>query len=198
MPEITAQDVKKLRDETGVGMMDAKGALTEAGGDMERAREILREKGLAKREKLSGRSATEGQVHAYIHPGAKIGVLVEISCETDFVARLEEFQELIHDVALHISFANPEYVSREEVPEEVVAKEKSFLEKQAAESGKPENVIPKIVEGQINAFYKSICLLDQPFIREDKKTIGELVHDLAVKVGENVQVRRFVRFEVGK
>jgi elongation factor Ts len=183
---------------TGAGMMDCKTALTESEGDLDKAKDWLRSKGLADVRKRSARKASEGQIHAYIHPGGKVGVLVDVSCETDFVAKNELFQELIHDIALHISFANPDYISRDDVPEEVVAKEREFVEKQARDEGKPDNIVPKIVEGRMNAFYKDRCLLDQVFIRDDKTTIGDLVSTAAAKLGENIQVRRFSRFEVGK
>jgi len=198
MADVDAKTVKALRDATGAGMMDCKKALTETEGDVEKAKDWLREKGLADVKKRSGRSASEGQIHTYLHPGNKVGVMVEVNCETDFVARTAEFQELIHDIALHIAFANPDYISRDEVPKEVVAKETAFFERQAADSGKPANIIPKIVEGQINAFFKGICLLDQPFVRDDKQTVGDLVTAAGAKLGEKVDVRRFTRYEVGK
>ena len=198
MAEVTAQMVKELRERTGAGMMDCKNALNDCKGEMEAAVDALRKKGLAAAAKKAGRVTAEGAVGSYIHGGGKIGVLVEVNCETDFVARTAEFQELIHDIALHIAFANPDYISRDEVPKEVVAKETAFFERQAADSGKPANIIPKIVEGQINAFFKGICLLDQPFVRDDKQTVGDLVTAAGAKLGEKVDVRRFTRYDVGK
>ena len=198
MAEIDARSVKALRDATGAGMMDCKAALADAGGDVDRAKDILREKGLADVKKRSGRATSQGQVHAYIHPGAKIGVLVEINCETDFVAMNEVFQDLIHEVALHISFANPDYASRDQVPEDEVEREREFVERKARNEGKPDHIVPKIVDGRMNAFYKERVLLEQPFIRDDKLTVNDLVTQAAAKLGENVQVRRFARFEVGK
>ena len=198
MPEIDAKSVKALRDATGAGMVDCKAALADAGGDVDRAKDILREKGRADVKKRSGRATSQGQVNAYIHPGAKIGVLVEINCETDFVAMNEVFQDLIHEVALHISFANPDYVSRDQVPGDEVEREREFVERQARNEGKPDHIVPKIVDGRMNAFYKERVLLEQPFIRDDKLTVNDLVTQAAAKLGENVQVRRFARFEVGK
>jgi elongation factor Ts len=197
--EISAKDVKALRDRTGAGMMDCKAALTEAGGDMDKAVEILRVKGQAQAQKRSGRVASEGAVASYIHAGGKIGVLVEVNCETDFVARNEDFQEFVRDVALHVAAAAPQYVSEEDVPEEAKQAEARIFEEQAAD--KPENVRPKIVEGRIKKWMEEVVLLDQEHVNKDKhggKTIEDLRAETASKTGENVVIRRFVRFQVGE
>ena len=196
---ISASDVKALRDRTGAGMMDCKAALTDAGGDVEKAIEILRVKGQAQAAKRSGRVASEGAVASYIHAGGKIGVLVEINCETDFVARNEDFQEFVRDVALHIAAAAPEYVSEEDVPEEAKQAEARIFEEQAAD--KPENVRPKIVEGRIKKWMEEVVLLDQEHVNKDKhggKTIEDLRAETASKTGENVVIRRFTRYQVGE
>jgi elongation factor Ts len=197
--EISAKDVKALRDRTGAGMMDCKAALTEAGGDVDKAIEILRVKGQAQAAKRSGRVASEGAVASYIHAGGKIGVLVEINCETDFVARNEDFQEFVRDVALHIAAAAPEYVSEGDVPEEARQAEARIFEEQAAD--KPENVRPKIVEGRIKKWMEEVVLLDQEHVNKDKhggKTIEDLRAETASKTGENVVIRRFTRYQVGE
>jgi elongation factor Ts len=197
--EISAKDVKALRDRTRAGMMDCKAALQEAGGDMDKAVEILRVKGQAQASKRSGRVASEGAVASYIHAGGKIGVLVEINCETDFVARNEDFQEFVRDVALHIAAAAPEYVSEEDVPEEAKQAEARIFEEQAAD--KPENVRPKIVEGRIKKWMEEVVLLDQEHVNKDKhggKTIEDLRAEAASKTGENVVIRRFTRYQVGE
>ena len=197
---ISAQDVKALRDRTGAGMMDCKAALQEAGGDMDKAIEILRVKGQASAAKRGGRAAAEGVVSSYIHAGGKIGVLVEVDCETDFVARTEEFQDFAREVALHVAAANPLYVSYEDVPEEDREAELRVLREQAAAEGKPENVQEKIVEGRLNKWLEEVVLLDQAHINDEKhggKTIEELRAELAANTGENVVVRRFARFQVG-
>ncbi|WP_026485893.1 translation elongation factor Ts [Caldanaerobius polysaccharolyticus] len=196
--EITASMVKELRERTGAGMMDCKKALTEAQGDMERAIEILREKGLAAAAKKAGRVAAEGIVTSYIHGGGRIGVLVEVNCETDFVARTEDFKNFVHDIAMQIAAANPQYISREEVPEDVVEKEKEIYRTQAKNEGKPDKVVEKMVEGRLEKYYKEVCLLEQPFIRDDSKTIKQLLNELIAKIGENVVIRRFARFELGE
>jgi elongation factor Ts len=198
---VDVESLKRLRETTGAGMMDCKKALEEAAGDFEKAVALLREKGLASAKKLASRSAREGVIGCYMHKQFGrdvVGVLVELNCETDFVAKNEEFVELASEIAMHIAAARPRWVSREEVPAEVVEQEKELAEKQARAQGKPEHVIPKIVEGKLNAFYKESCLLDQPYVRDDSKTIGELVAELSAKVGENVVVRRFVRMAVGE
>ena len=198
---ISAQDVKALRDRTGAGIMDAKSALQEAGGDVDKAIEILRVKGQASAAKRGERAAAEGVVSSYVHAGGKIGVLVEVNCETDFVARTEEFQEFARQVALHVAAANPLYVSVEDVPEEAREAELRVLREQAAAEGKPENVQEKIVEGRLKKWLEDVVLLNQRHINEEKhggKTIGELWTDLAANTGENVVIRRFVRFQVGE
>lgn len=198
MAEITADLVKQLRERTGAGFMDCKKALAEAGGDLDKAAETLRIKGLAQAAKKAGRAATEGVVEAYIHAGGKIGVLVEVNCETDFVARTPEFKQLAHEIAMQVAATNPEYVSKEDVPEEAVAKEREILRAQALADGKPERVVDRIVEGRLDKFYERICLLEQPYIREPGMKVGDLVKQHVAKLGENVVVRRFARFEVGR
>ena len=197
--EINAKDVKALRDRTGAGMMDCKAALTEAGGDVDKAIDILRVKGQAQAAKRGDRVASEGQVASYIHAGGKIGVLVEVNCETDFVARNEDFQEFVRDVALHIAALNPQYVSEEDVSEEAKAAESRIFEEQA--SDKPENVRPKIVEGRIKKWLEEVVLLNQEHVNKDKhggKTIEELRAETASKTGENIVIRRFTRYQVGE
>ncbi len=196
--EITAKDVKTLRERTGAGMMDCKKALMESGGDFDKAIEFLRKKGLADAAKKSGRATNEGLIGSYIHAGGKIGVLVEVNCETDFVARTEQFQALVHDIAMHIAAASPRYVSREEVPQEVIDKEREIFAAQAKESGKPEKVIERIVEGKLEKFFSEVCLLEQPFIKDTDKTVGDLVKEAVGSIKENIQVRRFARFRIGE
>ena len=198
---ISAQDVKALRDRTGAGIMDAKSALQESGGDVDKAIEILHVKGQASAAKRGGRTAAEGVVSTYIHAGGKIGVLVEIDCETDFVARTEEFQDFAREVALHVAAANPLYVSYEDVPEEDREAELRVLREQAAAEGKPENVQEKIVEGRLNKWLEEVVLLNQAHINDEKhggKTIEEMRAELAAGTGENVVVRRFAKFQVGE
>ena len=198
MAEISASAVKDLREKTGVGMMECKKALVESGGDVERAIKILREKGAAKAEKRMGRIASEGLVHSYIHPGGKIGVLIEVNCETDFVARTDDFIGLVSDLAMQVA-ANPQTicVTREEVPQELIDSEREILAKQAEGSGKPAEVIDKMVEGRLSKFYKEVCLLDQPFVKDDKVSILDLVKEKIGTLGENINVRRFARFQLG-
>ncbi len=198
MAEITTQMIKELREKTGAGIVECKKALVEANGDMAKAEEILRKKGAAKAAKKAERATAEGAVFAYIHAGGKVGALVELSCETDFVARNETFKELGHEIALQVAAMAPEYVSREEVPQEVVEKEKEILREQALKEGKPENIVERIVEGRLNKFFSEKCLLDQPWIKDDSKTIKDLLTDYITKLGENIKVKRFARFEVGK
>ncbi len=198
MAEITAAKVKELRERTGAGMMDCKKALVECNGDIEKAVDYLREKGLAAAAKKAGRITAEGLVDSYIHGGGKIGVLVEVNCETDFVAKTDEFKSLVRDIAMQIAAAKPEYVSREDVPEEVIAKEKEILAAQAANEGKPEKIIQKMVEGRIEKFYKEICLLEQPFIKDTDKTVKQLITEKIAQIGENISVRRFKRYELGE
>jgi len=192
--------IKDLRERTGSGMSDCKKALVETSGDVDKAIEFLRKKGLAKAAKKSGRIATEGLVHSYIHAGGRIGVLVEVNCETDFVARNEDFQGFVNEVALQIAAMAPQFVSSEEVPADAVAKERDVHAVKAKESGKPEKIIDKIVDGQISKWMKEICLLDQTWVKADdgKKTIAGLTQDLIAKLGENIKIRRFVRFELGE
>lgn len=197
--EINAELVRRLRERTGVGMMDCKRALQEAQGDLDRAVELLRQKGLASAAKRAGRSAEQGRIESYIHFNHTVGVLVEVNCETDFVANTDEFGQLAKDIALHIaSPAAPRYVSREEVPAELVERERAIYEAQARETGKPDHVIEKIVEGKLEAFFKETVLLDQPFAKDDSKTIRQLLDELSAKVGEKVAVRRFVRYRLGE
>ena len=194
---ITAAMVKELREKTGAGMLDCKKALTDANGDMEKAIEILREKGLAAVAKKSSRIAAEGLVGSYIH-GGRIGVLVEVNSETDFVAKNQEFQDFVRDVAMQIAATHPLYVSREDVPEEEVRKEREFLTNQALKEGKPEHIVEKMVEGRIEKFFQEICLLEQPFVKNPDITVGELLTEKISKIGENINIRRFARFEVGE
>lgn len=195
---VTAEMVKQLRESTGAGMMDCKKALTEANGDMTKAAEILREKGIAKAVKKAGRIAAEGIVDSYIHGDGRIGVLVEVNTETDFAAKNEEFKAFVKDVAMQIAAARPEYVRREEVPAEVVEKEKEILRAQALNEGKPEKIVDKMVEGRIDKFYKEVCLLEQPFVKDPDKTIQQLLTEKIATIGENITIRRFVRFEKGE
>ena len=202
MAEITAAAVKQLREKTGAGMMECKNALVEAGGNEEKAVDILRERGLASAKKREGRIAAEGIVGSYIHMGGKVGVLVELNCETDFVARGEEFQQLVKDIAMHIAAAEPRYVTREEVPANVLEKEREIARAQAMNepknANKPEHVIDKIVEGRLNKFYEETVLLDQPFVKAPEKTVGELVTEKVSKTGERIAVRRFKRYKMGE
>ncbi len=199
MIDITAAMVKELREATGVGMMACKQALRDADGDMTRAGEILREKGLASAAKRAGRSANQGLVDSYIHFNNTVGVLVEVNCETDFVANTDEFKTVVKDIALHIaSPASPSWITREEVPGSLLDSERHIFEVQAKESGKPENVIAKIVEGKLEAFHKDHVLLDQPFVKDDSKTIQQLLDETSARVGEKVAVRRFVRYKLGE
>jgi len=198
MADISAASVKELRERTGAGMMDCKKALVETNGDVAKAGDYLREKGLAAAAKKAGRVTAEGLVESYIHGGGRIGVLVEINCETDFVAKTDEFKALVRDIAMQIAAAKPEYVSREEVPEEILAKEKEILAAQAANEGKPEKIIQKMVEGRIEKFYKELCLLEQPFVKDPDKTVKQLITEKVSQIGENISMRRFVRFELGE
>ena len=194
----TANDVMTLRQRTGAGMMDCKKALQETDGDMEKAVDYLREKGIAKAAKKAGRIAAEGIVDSYIHMGGKVGVLLEVNCETDFVARGEQFKELVHDIALQIAAANPSYVTVDEVPADVIEKEKEILRAQAIEEGKPEKIIEKMVEGRIKTFYDENCLVCQKFVKDPSKTIEQLVVEATATIGEKIAIRRFARFEMGE
>ncbi len=202
MAEITASAVKSLREKTGAGMMECKAALTEAQGDEEKAIEILRKRGLASAKKKEGRVAAEGVVGSYIHMGGKVGVLVEVNCETDFVARGEVFQQFVKDVAMHICAAEPRFVSKEDVPAEVLEKERVFVREQALtdekNKNKPEAVIEKIVEGRMSKFYAEVCLLEQQFIKDNEVTVSGLLQQMVSKIGENIRIRRFVRFKMGE
>jgi elongation factor Ts len=195
--EISAKDVKALRERTGAGMMDCKRALEEAGGDMSKAAEILRKKGIAKAEKRAGRTASQGLVVSYIHHNHQVGVLLEINSETDFVARNEAFKELARDIALHIASADPIAVTADEIPAELIERERRIAEEQVAAEGKPENVRGKIVEGKLKKFIAERTLLEQPYVRDDKKTVGDLVKEVSGKLGEAITVRRFARFQIG-
>jgi elongation factor Ts len=196
--EISAQLVKELREKTGAGMMDCKKALAEAGGDFGKAEDLLRKKGLSAAAKKSSRAATEGAVASYIHMGGKIGVLIEVNCETDFVARTEGFQALVKDLAMQVAAAAPQWVRREEVPPEVVAKELEIAKAQMRDQKKPEAILEKIATGKLDKFYEMNCLLEQPFVKDDKKKIQEVVTDAIAKIGENIQIRRFARFVLGE
>ncbi|MDH4475198.1 MAG: translation elongation factor Ts [Verrucomicrobiaceae bacterium] len=196
MAEITAQLVKTLREKTNVGMMECKGALAEANGDLELAETILRKKGIAKAEKKADRQAKEGIISSYIHLGGRVGVLIEVNCETDFVAKNENFQAFVKDITLHIAAANPKYLSREEVPEALVAKEKDIAADQV--KGKPANIVEKIVEGKIEKIFSDLCLLEQTFIKDDSKTINDVVKGKIAELGENIVIRRFVRYATGE
>jgi elongation factor Ts len=195
---ITTKDIQDLRARTGAGIVDCKNALNEANGDIDKAIEILREKGKAAASRKAGRIAAEGLVDAYIHFGGKIGVLVEVNCETDFVARSDEFKELVHNIAIHIAAANPLYLAPEDVPAEALEKEKEILKAQALNEGKPVNVVDKMVEGRVKKFYKEVCLLEQDFVKDPSKTIKDLVAEATGKIGEKISLRRFVRMEVGE
>jgi elongation factor Ts len=196
--DITAAMVKKLRDATGAGMMECKAALKEANGNMEDAITILRKRGLAQATKKAGRSTNEGLIGSYIHMGGKIGVLVEVNCESDFVARTEDFQSLAREIAMHVAASSPQYVRREDVPGDVLDRERAIYRGQLEGQNKPPGVIEKIVEGKLNSFYEQVCLLDQPSIRDPKVTIGQTVQAAVAKLGENITVARFVRFKLGE
>ena len=196
--EVTAAQVQALRKATGAGMMDCKRALTEAGGDQEKATEILRKKGAMKAAKRHARETREGLIHSYIHMGGKIGVLVEANCETDFVARTDEFRQLAKDVAMHIAASDPEVINRSQLSDEIIEKEREIYREQARNSGKPEKVIERIVVGRLEKYYQEVCLLDQPFVKNPDITVGQLIKETAAKLGENLQVRRFARFQLGQ
>lgn len=196
--EITAAMVKELRERTGAGMMDCKKALAETQGDIEKGIEYLREKGLSAAAKKAGRVTAEGRVEAYIHGAGRIGVLVEVNCETDFVAKTDEYRDFCRDIAMQIAASKPEYVSREEVPAEVIEKEKAILRAQALNEGKPEKIVERMVEGRIDKFFKEFCLLEQPFIKDPDQTVQQLLHAKVSKLGENIGIRRFVRYELGE
>lgn len=196
--EISAQMVNELRQRTGAGIMDCKRALQETSGDMEKAVLYLREKGIASASRRAGRIATEGLVEAYIHQGGRIGVLIEVNCETDFVARSEDFKHFCREMTLQVAAANPRYLKREEVPAEVLEQEKQIYRKQAAEAGKPEKMWDKIAEGRLEKFFAEVCLMEQPYVRDPKLSVEKVRQALVAKTGENVVIRRFVRFELGE
>ncbi len=198
MAEITAAMVKELREKTGAGMMDCKKALQEADGDFEKAIELLRKKGIAKAAKRADREANEGVVMAYIHPGSKLGALVEVNCETDFVAKTDDFQEFAKNIAMHIAASNPLAVSREELDPTLLEKEKEIYREQALASGKPEHIVEKIVEGRLEKYYSEVCLLEQPYVKDPDKTIKDLLTETIAKVGENINIKRFARFRIGE
>jgi len=195
---VSADKVKELREKTGAGMMDCKRALEQCGGDLEKATNLLREKGAAVLSKREARATTEGTVACYIHTGAKVGVMVELNSETDFVAKTDEFKELAHDVAMQISWSQPEYVTRQDIPEDRIEKEREIHRQWALNQGKPEAAVPKIVEGRIEKFCSTVVLMDQPFIKNEDMTIGDLIREKAAKLGEKIALRRFVRFRVGE
>ncbi len=196
--EITAALVKDLRDRTGIGMMECKKALTEADGDIEKAITILRKKGFARAKDKMSREVKDGLVGSYIHLNGKIGVLVEVDCESDFVARNHEFKELVKNITLHIAATDPTYVSSEEVPSDVLDEEREIIRGQFKDSNKPPEIVDKIVDGKLKKFFEEVCLVDQPFVKDDKTTIGKLVSSYIAKFGENIQINRFARFEIGK
>lgn len=195
---VDAKNVKELREMCGAGMMDCKRALEEAGGSMDEAIKILRKKGMSTADKKAARAANEGIVHAYIHPGARVGVLVEVNCETDFVARNEAFVAFVHDVAMQVAAASPRWVKREEIPQEEIDKELEIYTAQARETGKPDKVLAKIAEGKLNKWYEQVVLMEQPFVKDPDKTIEVLRRELIAKFGENMDVKRFARFRVGE
>ncbi|MCU0538459.1 MAG: translation elongation factor Ts [Desulfobacterales bacterium] len=198
MAEISAKLVKELREKTGAGMMDCKEALTASGGDMVQAVDVLRKKGLATAQKRAGRATSEGTIASYIHMGGKLGVMVEINCESDFVAKNDAFQEFARNIAMHIAASNPLGVRPEDIPEAVVAKEKEIYTAQARETGKPEKVIEKIVEGKLKKFFEESCLMNQPYVRNPDIRISDLLNELIAKIGENISIKRFVRYQVGE
>jgi elongation factor Ts len=196
--EVSAAAVKDLREKTGAGMMDCKKALAESGGDLDKAVDYLRQKGLAAATKKASRTASDGAIGAYVHPGGKIGVLVELNCETDFVARTAEFQSLLKDIAMQIAASNPRYIRSEEVPSEHLEKEREIYRRQALESGKPEKVVEKIVEGKIDRFYSEVCLLEQSFIKNPDQKVADVLTEAVGRLGENIQVKRFSRYQLGE
>ena len=198
MAEVTAEMVKTLREKTGAGIMECKSALNEAGGNFDKAVDILRKKGIASASKKIGRTAIEGVIEAYIHAGSKIGVMVEINCETDFVARTQDFKIFAKDIAMQIAAANPLYVDRESVPATIIEKEKEIYAEQSKTSGKPAPVIEKMVQGKLEKFYKEVCLLEQSYIRDPNVVVGDLLKSMIAKVGENIIIRRFARFQIGE
>jgi elongation factor Ts len=197
MAEITAQQVKELRDRTGVGMMECKSALKEASGDLNEAEVILRKRGIASAGKRAARATRQGRVGTYVHPGSQLGVLVEVNCESDFVARTDEFRDLVHDLAMHVAAADPQFIRKEDVTPELVEKEREIQRARALAEGKPEKVVDRMVEGRLAKFYEEICLYEQPFVKDGTLTVGQLLATKIAKTGENMTVSRFVRFKVG-
>ncbi|MBU8848039.1 MAG: translation elongation factor Ts [Desulfobacterales bacterium] len=198
MVEISAAMVKELREATGSGIMDCKRVLAEAEGDMEKAIDLLRKKGLAKAAKRAGRSTSEGIIYSYIHTGAKLGVLLEVNCESDFVAKTEDFQKFVKNIAMHVAATNPAGLNPEDVDQAVIEKEKEIFRAQMIEEGKPENIIDKIVEGKVEKFYKDVCLMSQQYVKDPQKTITEVLKETIGKIGENIQIKRFARFQIGE
>jgi len=198
MAEITAATIKQLRDETGVGIMEARSALTEANGDIEKGKAILRQKGAATAEKKAGRATSQGLVDAYIHPGGRYGALVEVNCETDFVARTDDFKGLVRDLAMHITATNPQYVDLSTIPADEVEAKRLQLRQEALAEGKPESVVDKMVDGRMKKYAEEVCLLDQPWVKDPEKTIRQLVQETVSKTSENIQVRRFARYQLGE
>jgi len=198
MSEINATMVKQLREKTGAGMMDCKKALQEVEGDIDKALEFLRKKGLATAQKRAGRAMSEGAVQSYIHMTGKLGVLVEVNCETDFVAKNEDFQEFAKNIAMHIAASNPLGIKPEDIPKEIVENEKEIYRAQALDMGKPENILDKIIEGKLKKFYQENCLLNQPFVRDPEISVADLMNELIAKIGENITIKRFVRYQIGE
>lgn len=198
MSEINAQMVKQLREKTGAGIMDCKEALSECGGDIEKAVDFLRKKGLATAQKRAGRAMSEGVIHSYIHMGGKLGVLVEVNCETDFVAKTDDFLEFAKNIAMQIAATAPVGITAEDVPPEIIAREKEIYRAQAMELGKPENMAAKIADGKLNKFFKDNCLMNQAYVREPNKTVADVLNEVIAKIGENISIKRFVRFQVGE
>ena len=198
MAEITAEMVKQLREKTGAGIMDCKRALAKADGDIDQAEMNLRKRGIDVARKKSGRKAQEGLIGAYVHPGSKLGVIVEVNCESDFVARTDDFQQLVHDIAMHVAATDPRFIRKEDVDNEVLEKEREVQRARALDAGKPEKIVDKIVEGRIKKFYEEVCLLEQPFVKDNASTVGELITQMVSKLGENILVSRMARFKVGE
>ena len=196
--EITVAMIKELRQETGAGVLDCREVLEAAGGDFESAVAALREKGLAEVAERADRVAADGRVEAYVHPGNRVAVMLELNCETDFVARTDDFKTLAHDLALHIAFASPRYIARQDVPEEVIEDQRGDYRAQALEEGKPEHIVDRIVEGRLEKFYQQVCLMEQPFVKDEDQTIQDLIADAIAKLGENIVMRRFVRYQLGE
>ncbi len=197
MAEITAQLVKELRERTGAGMMECKSALAEAGGDLSEAEVVLRKRGIASAAKKASRSTKQGLIGSYIHPGSQLGVLVEVNCESDFVARTDDFKQLVHDIAMQIAAADPQFIRKEDVTAEVLDKEREIQRARALGEGKPEKIVDKVVEGRLSKFYEEVCLYEQPFIKDNTLTVGQLIATKIAKIGENISVSRFCRFKLG-